>query len=279
MTLMARDLAEAASPLASRTGLVDGQAPGVIGSAVAERLGDYRPVELAALLQERLEGSAVRGGQHADPMITRANGDLPGVALGSVPAEQDEDLAEIGGGLDCLSPRGSSSCSAPGSSTTAAPGWERSPSIIRGSLVFPRSRFRPVFWNKSLTWRVTLAPCVRSPRTRSRSWRHFAPKSPSHSLTRASTSSRRSSSRLRHRDSHILQDSLEIHSSDKCAAPTVARSSRLAGADVLQTMTPAASKLDMTRTNATVLPSGGALVPRISHVDGLTLLQRACELT
>ena len=30
-----------------------------------------------------------------DPMLTRANSDLPGVALGSVPAEQDEDLAEI----------------------------------------------------------------------------------------------------------------------------------------------------------------------------------------
>ena len=51
-----------------------------MGSAVPEHLGDYGPVELAALLQERLEGSPVRGSQHADPMITRANGDLPGVA-------------------------------------------------------------------------------------------------------------------------------------------------------------------------------------------------------
>jgi hypothetical protein len=58
-----------------------------------------------------------------------------------------------------------------------------SPSIIRGSPVFPRSRFRTVPWNRSLIWRVALAPCVRSPRTGHGPGAALRPKSPSHSHT------------------------------------------------------------------------------------------------
>jgi hypothetical protein len=85
---------QAARSLAFCPGFVDGQAPGIIGSAIAERLGDDRPVELTAVLREGPEHAAVRVGQHADPVIASANGDLLTAArFGS--AEQDENLAEI----------------------------------------------------------------------------------------------------------------------------------------------------------------------------------------
>jgi len=84
---MARDLAQGSQSASSSYWA--GRRSGA-GSAVAECLGYYGPVELAALVQERLEGRAVRGGQHTHPMITSTNSDLPTVTPGCGPGEQSE---------------------------------------------------------------------------------------------------------------------------------------------------------------------------------------------